>query len=67
MKKLTNEKTRRRAFLKGVAVAGAALGVASARTLADTTEAVEPTEKPLENKGYRETEHIREYYRCARF
>ena len=67
MKKLTNEKVQRRTFLKGAAVVGAALGATTSRTLADTTAEAEATEKPLESKGYRETEHIREYYRCARF
>ena len=65
MKKIANEPIRRRAFLKRAAVAGAALGAgaASTRTLADTV--TEPA-KPV-NKGYRETDHIREYYKSARF
>ena len=68
MKKSTHEKARRRAFLKGAAVAGAVLGVATTRALAEvSTEDHEAAEKPVAQKGYRETRHIREYYRLARF
>ena len=70
MKKSTREKTsekiRRRAFLKGAAVAGVALGAASTRSLADQDPAA-ATPAETENRGYRETTHVREYYRLARF
>lgn len=67
MNKFTPEtNTQRRSLLKGVAVAGAVLGtgVTTTRALADTT--VDHT-APVEPRGYRETEHIRTYYRSARF
>ena len=66
MKKPTTEKVQRRSFIKGAAVAGTAVGagILSAESLAEAT--VE-NPKPVSNKGYRETDHIREYYRLARF
>lgn len=68
MKTSANEKIRRRAFLKSAVVAGTALGVAATRTSADATnQDAEPLADPAESTGYRETEHIRAYYRVARF
>lgn len=66
MKTTAEEKVQRRTVLKGTAVAGAAIGsgVLSAELLAETRE----TPKPVnQSKGYRETDHIRDYYRLARF
>lgn len=58
----------RRSFLKGAALAGATLGAgaAVARTPDQTPQPATPADggKPA---GYRETEHIRAYYRSARF
>ena len=64
--KKSADKVQRRSFLKGAAVAGAAVGTGAvtSQTLADVAE--EQPEK-VAKKGYRETEHIREYYRLARF
>ena len=66
MKESANQRVKRRKFLKGTAIAGAAVGtgVVSAQSLAEATP-----EKPeiQEDLGYRETEHIRAYYRLARF
>lgn len=62
----TQKSNGRRAFLKGAVatgVAGAA-GVAAASAL---PEAAEATVEPGDSRNYRETAHIRAYYRAARF
>lgn len=66
MKTRSTEKIQRRSFLKGTAVAGAAVGAGaiSTRTVA---AALEDDPVKTEQKGYRETKHIQEYYRLARF
>ncbi len=61
----------RRAFIKGVAVAGGATAVAVAGgsavadVSADKPEAANA--KAEGTKGYHETDHIRKYYRLAQF
>jgi nitrous oxide reductase len=71
-----SEKTKtpesdRRAFLKGVAVAGGATAVAVAggSAVADISTDKPGTAKAKAegSKGYHETDHIREYYRLAQF
>ncbi|ENQ8059328.1 twin-arginine translocation signal domain-containing protein [Vibrio parahaemolyticus] len=55
--------TSRRDLLKGfttAAVAGAV--VAGTTKVAVVSETVEPSEKDVKKKGYRETQHIRDYY-----
>ncbi|ENE4764718.1 twin-arginine translocation signal domain-containing protein [Vibrio parahaemolyticus] len=55
--------TSRRDLLKGfttAAVAGAV--VAGTTKVAFASETVEPSEKDVKKKGYRETQHIRDYY-----
>ncbi|ELI5881251.1 twin-arginine translocation signal domain-containing protein [Vibrio parahaemolyticus] len=55
--------TSRRNLLKGfttAAVAGAV--VAGTTKVAVASETVEPSEKDVKKKGYRETQHIRDYY-----
>ncbi|HHF2962880.1 MULTISPECIES: twin-arginine translocation signal domain-containing protein [Vibrio] len=57
--------TSRRDLLKGfttaaVAVAGAV--VAGTTKVAVASETVEPSENDVKKKGYRETQHIRDYY-----
>ncbi len=55
--------TSRRDLLKGfttAAVAGAV--VAGTTKVAVASETVEPSEKEVKKKGYRETQHIRDYY-----
>ncbi|HBC3895802.1 TPA: twin-arginine translocation signal domain-containing protein [Vibrio parahaemolyticus] len=55
--------TSRRDLLKGfttAAVAGAI--VAGTTKVAVASETVEPSEKDVKKKGYRETQHIRDYY-----
>ncbi|NKB76781.1 MAG: twin-arginine translocation signal domain-containing protein [Gammaproteobacteria bacterium] len=60
------EKKDRRAFLKGASATAVAVGTGavSANVLADATSA---EIKPVVKEGYRETDHVREYYRLARF
>lgn len=70
-KKLQRPRRDRRTFLKGVAAAGGATAVAVAggAAVADVSSkntAKAEAEAP-ESKGYRETDHIREYYRLAQF
>jgi len=58
---------RRRGFLQGAAIAGGT--VASGATLA-ATDGVEPVtanEPEALSAGYRETDHVREYYAKARY
>ncbi|WP_319536999.1 transcriptional initiation protein Tat [uncultured Vibrio sp.] len=53
----------RRELLKGfttAAVAGAV--VAGTTKVANASESVESSEKDVKKKGYRETQHIRDYY-----
>ncbi|HFD4028418.1 TPA: twin-arginine translocation signal domain-containing protein [Vibrio parahaemolyticus] len=55
--------TSRRDLLKGfttAAVAGAV--VAGTTKVAVASETVEPSEKDVKKKGYRETQHILDYY-----
>ncbi|MCX8793312.1 twin-arginine translocation signal domain-containing protein [Vibrio parahaemolyticus] len=55
--------TSRRDLLKGfttAAVAGAV--VAGTTKVAVASETVEPSEKDVKKNGYRETQHIRDYY-----
>ena len=66
MNKDATEKVQRRTFVKGTAVAGAAVstGVLSTRAMA---ESLDEEPKKTAHKGYQETEHVREYYKLARF
>ena len=61
----------RRSFLKGAAVAAtattaAAVGAAAVAGTETGNAEVAESAKP-EHTGYRETEHVRTYYRLARF
>jgi len=68
-KKLERPRRDRRTFLKGVAAVGGATAVAVAggAAVADVSSEKAPKAeaKSPESKGYRETDHIREYYRLA--
>lgn len=56
----------RRDFLKGAAVAGGAVAVVAATGSQVMAAAeVDTTEKKVTSSGYRETQHIRDYYRSA--
>ncbi len=61
---MNQPETDRRAFLKGAAVTTAAVGagVVAPGALADVPETLKPEKK----SGYRETDHVRAYYRLAR-
>ena len=65
MKSNQERKSGRRNFLKGAAVAGAAVstGAVTQVSQAEVTDSQPETVK----KGYQETDHVREYYRLARF
>jgi len=64
--KTKQEKTARREFLKGAAVASAAAGagVLATNAVADETA---PESVESQQLGYQETDHVRAYYRLARF
>ncbi|MDD9811648.1 MAG: formate dehydrogenase [Gammaproteobacteria bacterium] len=59
----------RRAFLKGAAAAAGVAGVAgvTGAAAADLPAAESTTAPAAAGDGYRETAHIRAYYRAARF
>jgi len=71
MKKTANKRresdvSQRRSFLKGAAITTAAVGsgALAAEALAEQTDA-ENTEAV--SQGYQESDHVKEYYRLARF
>lgn len=61
-------KQSRRKFLKGAVAAGgaAAVVVSTGSTAAITSEKVIEAKPIKKEKGYRETQHIRDYYNSAR-
>lgn len=67
--KKTSHSEARRIFLKGVAAAGGATAltaVAATRITDDKSGEAAPGNSVPANRGYRETPHIREYYRTLR-
>lgn len=60
------EVSGRRSFLKGAAITTAAVGsgALAADALADKADA---EKNPATKQGYQESEHVKEYYRLARF
>ena len=62
------QQASRRDFLKGIAVAGGATtaAVVAGGALASKQEVTGVDRSAEPTKGYRETPHIREYYRLAR-
>ena len=55
--------TSRRDLLKGLTTAAVAGAVVAGTTkVATASETVEMPEKDVKKKGYRETQHIRDYY-----
>lgn len=55
--------TSRRDLLKGLTTAAVAGAVVAGTTkVASASDTVEPSEKDVKKKGYRETQHIRDYY-----
>ncbi|MGI9319152.1 MAG: twin-arginine translocation signal domain-containing protein [bacterium] len=61
-----SEVSRRRSFLKGAAITTAAVGsgALAANALAEQAD-TEKTETA--KQGYQESDHVKEYYRLARF
>ena len=58
---------KRRRFLLGVSATGAAAaGAAVAASNAVAVVAPEASSSPQSSSGYRETQHVRDYYRTAR-
>jgi len=58
---------KRRRFLLSLSAGGAsAAAVAAASSSAIAVVAPVPADKAGESSGYRETEHVRDYYRSAR-
>lgn len=69
MKKTAPFKSARRRALRGLATTPAiAAGAAAAVATQASAEPVIETEQKLEaDKGYQETQHVRDYYRVASF
>ncbi len=65
MKTSDASKLNRRSVLKGAAITTVAVGTGAVtgQTMAEDTSSVKPKSK----QGYRETKHVKEYYRLARF
>jgi hypothetical protein len=61
----SSKRLDRRHFLKGAGLALGAAGAATAATASGTVAATDDRKTP--QAGYRETEHVRTYYRAARF
>jgi hypothetical protein len=61
-----SEASGRRSFLKGAAITTAAVGsgALAGEALAERTDADKP---PVTTQGYQESEHVKDYYRLARF
>jgi len=60
---------KRRRFLLGVSATGAAAAgaaVAASKAAAMVTPGVDKPQDTQSSSGYRETEHVRDYYRTAR-
>jgi hypothetical protein len=57
---------KRRGFLLAVGAGGAGAAAAAAATLPGVDIAAAATDAATEPSGYRETEHVRDYYRTAR-
>lgn len=68
MKHSKVDRQSRRSALKGMAVLGSAALVSGTVATASAADATtqERVEQP-ESLGYRETDHVREYYKRARF
>ncbi|HJP35568.1 MAG TPA: hypothetical protein QF901_06230 [Gammaproteobacteria bacterium] len=60
-------KRERRQFLKGAAFFGGGAAVSVLAEAADVDEQTTETLSAPNDKGYRVTRHIRDYYRKARF
>ena len=61
------DRSSRRNALKGMAVLGGAAALSTTSSASAKSADLEPQQKAPVSLGYRETDHIREYYRRARF
>ena len=61
------DRDSRRNALKGMAVLGGAAALSTTSTSSADSAHLETQEKAQVSLGYHETDHIREYYRRARF
>ena len=61
------DRDSRRNALKGMAVLGGAAALSTTTTSSADSAHLEKQTVAPESSGYRETDHIREYYRRARF
>ncbi len=61
------DRESRRNALKGMAVLGGAAALSTTTTSSADSAHLEKQTVVPESSGYRETDHIREYYRRARF
>lgn len=61
------DRDSRRNALKGMAVLGGAAALSTTTSTSASSEHLEKQDDAPESLGYRETDHIREYYRRARF
>jgi hypothetical protein len=58
---------KRRRFLRTLGVGGAGAAVAGVTAAAGTVTPVETKPEESKSSGYRETQHVRDYYRSAKF
>ena len=56
----------RRGFLLTLGTGGVAALGAAIKPVTEALPAESPTQAPLVTEGYRETDHVREYYRTAK-
>jgi len=61
------DRESRRNALKGMAVLGSAAALSATTSASAGSAPSEQQQSAPESLGYRETDHIREYYRRARF
>jgi hypothetical protein len=67
MRTKEKEKLDRRGFLRGASLGAGFLGAAATGLVSEGASAAEPIEAGKGGAGYRETEHVKTYYKLARF
>lgn len=67
MSKKELKSTSRRDFFRKAGFGAGALGAAAAGLSAARSKAAEPAAKKPNSAGYRESEHVKTYYKLARF
>ena len=63
----TKPDEKRRRFLRTLGVGGAGAAVAGVTAAAGTVTSVETKPEESKSSGYRDTQHVRDYYRSAKF